>query len=421
VNYTGWIGKGMAGIGLAAMVALYPLNMGQAAVPGVSGSAMAVTQQQGGYVYEAKGLKLVVPEKHNDKLIIKALSAGENGKLFTVSEKKSVEESRLAHMKYDGMGWLFSIGKISEGQLNEMLANDMSGVEIFAKDISGMYYVFYHPTDVRYHRSTIQEMREDQALWTELVQWAGQSVRSDFIKNNPGLVSVTFNNDEVIEQWRSAMKAYKGYNDGQYASSPAWVQKLPEAKASQQMLVVAGVGATTAWVSLHEKDWNGQWRQLMTTPGFIGRNGLGKTKEGDGGTPVGTFGFNAAFGIAPDPGCAIPYQQVDENFYWSGDERPGMRYNEMVDIRQMPDLDKNASEHIVDYNPQYIYCLNISYNDNQVPGKGSAIFLHSFGPNKPYTGGCVALPLDKMEFVMKHVRPDCVVVINDLDKLGGSF
>ena len=115
------------------------------------------------------------------------------------------------------------------------------------------------------------------------------------------------------------------------------------------------------------------------------------------------------------------YKQVDENFYWSGDARPGMKYNEMVDIRQLPGLDKDGSEHLVDYNPHYIYCLNIGYNEAGTPGKGSAIFLHCLGSNKPYTGGCVAIPEDKMRFVLQHVRPECKVVIDSLTNLGGSL
>ena len=203
--------------------------------------------------------------------------------------------------------------------------------------------------------------------------------------------------------------------------SPDWVQKLPQAKAAKQLFVVAGVGKTTAWVSMHERDTDGNWRMLMTTPGFIGREGLGKTKEGDGKTPVGTFRFNAAFGIAKDPGCALPYMQVDENIYWSGDGRPGMKYNEMVDIREFPGLNTEDSEHIVDYTVHYVYCMNISYNEVGTPGLGSAIFLHCFGPNKPYTGGCVAIPVGKMRLVMQKVRPDCVVVIDSMEKLGAKF
>ena len=200
-------------------------------------------------------------------------------------------------------------------------------------------------------------------------------------------------------------------------ASPDWVTKLPQAKTAKQLFVVAGVGKTTAWVSMHEKDADGNWRVLMTTPGFLGKEGMDKTKEGDAKTPNGTFHFTAAFGIAPDPGCAIPYTQVDKNIYWSGDDRPGMKYNQMIDVRELPGLDTESSEHIMDYNPHYTYCMNISYNEEGTPGLGSAIFLHCFGPAKPYTGGCVSLPEAKMRFVMRHVRPDCVVVIDHLKNL----
>lgn len=201
------------------------------------------------------------------------------------------------------------------------------------------------------------------------------------------------------------------------AASLEWVTKLPQAKNTDQLFVVAGIGKTTAWISMHEKDQAGEWHMLMTTPGFLGKEGLGKTKEGDNMTPVGTFRFNAAFGIAEDPGCAIPYTQVDENIYWSGDGRPGMKYNRMVDIREYPGLNTEDSEHIVDYDPHYTYAMDISYNEACTPGLGSAIFLHCFGPYKPYTGGCVSIPAADMRFVMQHVHPDCVIVIDDLKKL----
>lgn len=203
--------------------------------------------------------------------------------------------------------------------------------------------------------------------------------------------------------------------------SPEWVTKLDDAKDADQLFVVAAYEKTNAWVSMHEKDKDGNWQMIMTTPGFIGKNGLGKTKEGDGKTPVGTFGFNAAFGIADDPGCAIPYFKADENTYWSGDVREGMQYNKQVDIRDYPDLDKENSEHIIDYTRQYQYCLNISYNAECKPDAGSAIFLHCLGPSKPYTGGCVAIPENQMKAVMQNVKPNCVVVIDSLDNLGGEF
>ncbi|MBR6014038.1 MAG: L,D-transpeptidase family protein [Selenomonadaceae bacterium] len=204
-----------------------------------------------------------------------------------------------------------------------------------------------------------------------------------------------------------------------FSETPQWVKDLPAAKNAKQLFVVAGMGGTTAWISMHEKDANGNWRQIITTPGFVGKGGIGKTKEGDNKTPVGTFVIDKAFGIAPDPGCAMPYTQVDENIYWSGDAN--YKYNQWVDIRENPNLNKDDSEHIVYYNPHYMYVLNIGYNKECTPGKGSALFIHCFGPAKPWTGGCVSLPEEKMKTVMQNIKPGCVAVIDSAENLGAKY
>ena len=206
--------------------------------------------------------------------------------------------------------------------------------------------------------------------------------------------------------------------------SPAWVAKLPAATNATQLFVVAGIGMdkTTAFVSMHKKDGNGSWKQILSTPGFVGKNGLcadADHREGCAQTPIGVYRFNKAFGIAPDPGCAIPYVQVDGNVWWSGD--PDRQYNQMVDIRDVPDLVLDDSERIVDYGVHYQYCLNIGFNEEGTPGRGSAIFLHCLGPQKPWTGGCVAVPKDVMLGVMRSVRADCVVVIDTFENLGASW
>ena len=141
--------------------------------------------------------------------------------------------------------------------------------------------------------------------------------------------------------------------------------------------------------------------------------------EGCGQTPVGVYHFNKAFGIAADPGCAIPYVQVDDNTWWSGD--PEHQYNQMVDIRDVPDLATDDSEHIVYYEYEYQYCLNISFNEDGTPGRGSGIFLHCFGPTNPFTHGCVAIPEYIMKMVMQRVTSECVVVIDTIDNMGGSY
>ena len=50
--------------------------------------------------------------------------------------------------------------------------------------------------------------------------------------------------------------------------SPEWVAALPAATKTEQLIVVGGMGKTTAWVSMHQKDKKGSWHQVMTTPGF---------------------------------------------------------------------------------------------------------------------------------------------------------
>lgn len=220
--------------------------------------------------------------------------------------------------------------------------------------------------------------------------------------------------------------------DGIHASiqhvtaSPEWVASLPEAadEGVTQLFVVAAMGMdlTTANISMHERAEDGSWQQILSTPGFVGKRGLcldADHAEGCGQTPIGVYHFNKAFGIAADPGCALPYVQVDDNTYWSGD--PDRQYNQMVDIRDVPELAMDDSEHIVDYEYQYQYCLNISFNEEGTPGRGSAIFLHCFGPAKPWTGGCVAIPENIMKLVMQNVREDCVVVIDTLENLNGSL
>ena len=204
-------------------------------------------------------------------------------------------------------------------------------------------------------------------------------------------------------------------------ASPEWVGKLDAAKDAEQMLVVAAFNpdATGAWISLHEKQKDGSWRMVMTTPGFIGKKGLGKKREGDMKTPQGVFHFNRAFGIADDPGCAIPYVKVDNDSYWSGER---LRYNELVNAKDVPEfkLHHGNSEHLADYVYHYQYCLNISYNEERVPGLGSGIFLHCFGPARPFSAGCVAIPEPVMKFVMRRVDEKTVVVIDSYEALAGS-
>lgn len=189
---------------------------------------------------------------------------------------------------------------------------------------------------------------------------------------------------------------------------------------ADQLVLVAAADDGTVRVSLHERDADGVWTQRFSVPGCIGCGGLGKSCEGDGRTPTGVFGFNAAFGTQPDPGCAIPYTQVGEEHYWSCDQREGYHYNELVSILALPGLDTERSEHLCEIDPEYRYALSIDYNAAGEKGKGSAIFLHCQG-ERSVTRGCVAIPEEQMLTLMRTLRPDCRIVIGERSALEEEF
>ena len=192
--------------------------------------------------------------------------------------------------------------------------------------------------------------------------------------------------------------------------SPEWVAELPEAAETNSLIVVDVTTGSNAVLTMHEKGEDGKWMQTLDEAAFIGKNGPGKTEEGDLKTPLGTFGFNAALGINDDPGCAIPYTKVDDTYYWVGDSSSDM-YNKLVTTTEYTDFDPDASELIVDYPNAYKYILNTTYNEDGTPMKGSAIFLHCYREQRTYTGGCISIPFDKMEYVMTHVQPDSKIII----------
>lgn len=206
--------------------------------------------------------------------------------------------------------------------------------------------------------------------------------------------------------------------------SPKWLLNTDTSKDKNinQIIVVSADDLTksTATLTMHNRNENGTWEQILSTYAYVGKNGLcfdEEHYEGCGQTPIGIYKFNKAFGIADDPGCILDYTKVDNNIYWSGDQNTGMHYNEMVNIIDFPNLDKNNSEHIIDYTDAYQYCLNISFNEDAIPDKGSAIFLHCLNGDKTETAGCVAIPKDMMKYVMQNVKKDCVIIIDTYSNL----
>ncbi len=203
--------------------------------------------------------------------------------------------------------------------------------------------------------------------------------------------------------------------------SPEWLMRVDAVENSDQVIVVAGVEGTTAYVSMHEKNSDGKWKMILETPGYIGLEGMGDADINNKMTPIGTFTIDRAFGLADNPGCGMEYTKITNDHYWSGDSREGMHFNELVNINDVPGINVGECEHIADYKYEYRYCLNMGYNSEKDFNKGFGFFMHCTGLQKPYTSGCVAINEAVMKVIMQKVKSGCKIVLHRADKLGINF
>lgn len=157
---------------------------------------------------------LPVPDEYLELLNIETPENDEEGILFKVYEKASVEAAAANGITEEGPGWLFDIGVISEEALKEALCEDMSGRTAFARAEDGSCYVFYHPTDVRLERASNEEMDEAMPQWGALNEW-GAAVQDEFVRCNGGLISEKHSNTSL--DMYLARIAYK--NDVEYTLS----------------------------------------------------------------------------------------------------------------------------------------------------------------------------------------------------------
>lgn len=187
-----------------------------------------------------------------------------------------------------------------------------------------------------------------------------------------------------------------------------WVAELDAAKKTNQLIVVE-VDGTNASLSMYEKV-DGTWIEYIETEAYIGKKGIGKVREGDGKTPIGEFQFTKAFGILENPGTSLDYVQVDESYYWVDDEE-SVYYNQLASTDYVK-MDWESAEHICEYEGVYNYVLAINYNENCVPGMGSAIFLHCTSQKMKNTSGCIAVSERDMIEILREIDKDCILIID---------
>lgn len=140
----------------------------------------------------------------------------------------------------------------------------------------------------------------------------------------------------------------------------------------------------------------------IKTHAYIGRNGVTTNKiEGDGKTPLGEFDLGIILSMQKD---------ITQNMCWVDDVK-SKYYNYLVDITKV-EKDWNSAERLVDYPVEYEYLVEIKTNPYNIPGKGSAIFLHC--ENGRPTAGCIAVNRDVMKLIIENIDGTTKIVIMDI-------
>lgn len=179
---------------------------------------------------------------------------------------------------------------------------------------------------------------------------------------------------------------------------------------SEQVLVVwpLSAGGTHGLLSAFEFD-SGGWRRVAgPLMAALGRNGVADDKsEGDGRTPLGSFRISEAFGLADDPGSALPFTKLRGDEVWVND--PGSPlYNTLQHDSVSPDW--RSAERLSANPDAYEWAAVIDYNRSPaVPGLGSAIFLH-VELGHP-TSGCVAVGRGELLEILRWLRPEAAPAI----------
>ena len=147
---------------------------------------------------------------------------------------------------------------------------------------------------------------------------------------------------------------------------------------------------------------------LFVTDVVIGKNGIGKTGEGDAKTPTGTLRPLSAFGIKPNPGTKMPYIDITPSTFACDEDCE--YYNRIIDTAVVHH--PCHGEEMYSYQPHYNYGIATDFNKECVYPNGSAIFIHVKGP-KPYTGGCIAFDEDKMVEILLNCDMSLVITVKE--------
>ncbi|HET7886856.1 MAG TPA: L,D-transpeptidase family protein [Bradyrhizobium sp.] len=145
-------------------------------------------------------------------------------------------------------------------------------------------------------------------------------------------------------------------------------------------------------------------------PVALGRGGIiANKREGDGGTPKGTFFPQQLWwraDRAPRPQTFLPVRAIRAEDAWC--ENPASRhYNRR--IRLDPGM---SGDRLTREDRLYDFIVEIDHNTRpRISGRGSAVFLHLARPNFSPTAGCVSMTRTAMLQLLRRLGTDTKIVI----------
>jgi L,D-peptidoglycan transpeptidase YkuD (ErfK/YbiS/YcfS/YnhG family) len=145
-------------------------------------------------------------------------------------------------------------------------------------------------------------------------------------------------------------------------------------------------------------------------PVALGRGGIIASKrEGDGGTPKGTFRPRRLWwraDRAPRPQTFLPVRAIRPEDAWCED--PASRlYNQAIKLGGQDGGDRlTRDDHLYDF------IIEIDHNTQPtIAGRGSAVFLHLARPNFSPTAGCVSMTKAAMLQLLRRMGADTKIII----------
>lgn len=148
----------------------------------------------------------------------------------------------------------------------------------------------------------------------------------------------------------------------------------------------------------------------LALPVALGRGGIRANKrEGDGGTPRGTFRLRRLWWRAdrgPRPRTQLPVRRIGASDGWCEDP-DDRHYNQPVRLRPNHPGDRlKRADHLYDL------IVELDHNTRpRIAGRGSAVFVHVARPGFAPTAGCVALNAAALRRLSGRVGPRTRIVV----------